>query len=131
MLEVLFNNRIECVAVILFAVGYVTLLVSPNMIKKIIGINIMDSACNLFLTSIGFVYNKTAPIIVNGDTSMNTYINPLPAGLVLTSIVVGVSVTAVMLALTYKMYEKYHTLNLNEVYKINHELEDKEKWVFV
>ena len=91
----------------------------------------MDSACNLFLTSIGYVNNKTAPIIVDGIASTEVYINPLPAGLVLTSIVVGVSVTAVMLALTYKMYEKYHTLNLNEVYKINHELEDQEKWVFV
>lgn len=127
MLESLFNNRIECAAVILFAVGFVTLLISPNMIKKIIGINIMDSACNLFLTSIGFVYNKKAPIIVDGNTSFNNYINPLPAGLVLTSIVVGVSVTAVMLALSYKMYEKYHTLNLNEVYRINHKLEEKEK----
>lgn len=127
MLEILFNNRIECVAVILFAVGFVTLLASPNMIKKIIGINIMDAACNLFLTSIGYIYDRTAPIIVNGDTTVASYINPLPAGLVLTSIVVGVSVTAVMLALTYKMYEKYHTLNLNEVYRINHQKEDKEQ----
>lgn len=126
MLEILYNNRIECVAVILFAIGFVTLMVSPNMIKKIIGINIMDSACNLFLTSIGFIEGRTAPIVVNGDTSFTSYINPLPAGLVLTSIVVGVSVTAVMLALTYKMYEKYHTLNLNEVYKMIHESEDKD-----
>lgn len=124
MLETLWNNRIECVAVILFAIGFETLLLNQNMIKKIIGINIMDNACNLFLTSIGYIYNRTAPIVVNGDTSIERYINPLPAGLVLTSIVVSVSVTAVMLALTYKMYSRYHTLNLNEVYKIIHEQQE-------
>ena len=96
MLEVLINNRIECVAVILFAIGFVTLLVSPNMIKKIIGINIMDSACNLFLTSIGYVNNKTAPIIFDGITSTEVYINPLPAGLVLTRIVVDNPVCSFM-----------------------------------
>lgn len=129
MLETLWNNRIECVAVILFAIGFETLILNQNMIKKIIGLNIMDNACNLFLTSIGYIYNRTAPIVVNGDTSLERYINPLPAGLVLTSIVVSVSVTAVMLALTYKMYSRYHTLNLNEVYKIIHEQEEDIQWV--
>ena len=123
MIESLLHNRIQCVAVILFAIGFVTLLVNPNMLKKIIGINIMDSACNLFLTAIAFAHDKKAPIINNGN---NDYINPLPAGLVLTSIVVGVSVTAVMLALTYKMYEKYHTLNINEAYRIIHKQEDED-----
>ena len=126
MLEILWNNRIECAAVMLFAIGFATLLLNQNMIKKIIGLNIMDSACNLFLTSIGYIYGCTAPIVVNGSTSVTDYINPLPAGLVLTSIVVGVSVTAVMLGLTYKMYSHYHTLNLNEVYDIIHEKEAKQ-----
>jgi multicomponent Na+:H+ antiporter subunit C len=44
-----------------------------------------------------------------------SYVNPLPAGLVLTGIVVGVSVTAVMLGLTVRLYEKYHTLDIDEI----------------
>lgn len=125
MLQILYDSRIQAVAVILFAVGFVTLLVSSNMIRKIIGINICDAACNLFLTSIGYIEGKVAPIIQNPNASPEIYVNPLPSGLVLTSIVVGVSVTAVMLALTYKMYETYHTLDLNEVYHIIHKQEEE------
>ena len=125
MLEALWNNRIEVVAMILFAVVFVTLLLDPNLIKKIIGVDVMDAATNLFLTSIGYVEGRTAPIIVGGNTSFETYVNPLPTGLVLTSIVVGVSVTAVMLALTYRIYKRYHTLNLNEVFAIIHKEEEE------
>ena len=125
MLEALWNNRIEVVAMILFAVGFVTLLLDPNLIKKIIGVDVMDAATNLFLTSIGYFEGRTAPIIVGGNTSFETYVNPLPTGLVLTSIVVGVSVTAVMLALTYRIYKRYHTLNLNEVFAIIHREEEE------
>ena len=49
------------------------------------------------------------------------YVNPIPAGLVLTGIVVSVSVTAVMLALTLRLYRRYHTLNLDEIYMQAHE----------
>ena len=125
MLEALWNNRIEVVAMILFAVGFVILLLDQNLIKKIIGVDVMDAATNLFLTSIGYVEGRTAPIIVGGNTSFETYVNPLPTGLVLTSIVVGVSVTAVMLALTYRIYKRYHTLNLNEVFAIIHKEEEE------
>ena len=126
MLQVLWNNRIECVAVALFAIGFATLLLNQNLIKKIIGVNIMDNACNLFLTSIGYINGRTAPILLNENTDISLYINPLPAGLVLTSIVVSVSFTAVMLALTYKLYKRYHTLNLNEIFEVVHKNEEDE-----
>ena len=116
MLESLWENRIQCVAVILYAVGLCTLLLHPNLIKKIIGLNIMDSALCLFLTSIGFIFGRKAPIIVDGVTDMEAYANPLPAGLVLTGIVVSVSVTALMLALTIRLYKQYHTLDLDDIY---------------
>ena len=50
-----------------------------------------------------------------GLAEMETYINPIPAGLVLTGIVVSVSSTAFLLALTQKLYKKYNTLNLDEI----------------
>ena len=53
---------------------------------------------------------------VGGAMDYQDYVNPIPAGLVLTGIVVSVSVTAVMLALTIRLYQRYHTLNLDEIY---------------
>ncbi len=116
MLLNLWNSRIQCAAVILFAIGFSTLLLHRNLFKKIIGMNIMDTAVYLFLTSIGYIRGRLAPIIVEGATSASDYVNPIPAGLVLTGIVVSVSVTAVMLSLTIRLYQRYHTLNLDEIY---------------
>ncbi len=112
----LWDSRIAVAAVILFAVGFVTLLLHRNLLKKIIGLNIMDTAAYLLLTSLGYIENRLSPIIQNGDTDPTRYVNPLPAGLVLTGIVVSVSVTAVMLALTVRLYQRYHSLNLDEIY---------------
>ena len=126
MLQTLWDSRVNCIAVILFAVGFATLLLHRNLFKNILGLNIMDTASCLLLTSMGYIEGRTAPIIVDGVTDASHYGNPLPAGLVLTGIVVSVSVTAVMLALTIKLYERYHTLDLDEIYMIARQQEGKE-----
>lgn len=111
----LFVNAEEVAAVILFAVGFTTLLLHKNMIKKIIGLNIMDTAVYLFLAAMGYIDGRVAPILVDGNTDVTMYINPIPSGLVLTGIVVSVSVTALMLALTIRLYRKYRSLDLDEI----------------
>ncbi|HAG70207.1 MAG TPA: cation:proton antiporter [Lachnospiraceae bacterium] len=111
----LFSNYGEAVAMLLFAIGFTNLLLQQNLIKKIIGLNIMDSAVYLFLTEKGYIVGRVAPIITDGSQSVDRYVNPIPAGLVLTGIVVSVSVTALMLSLTVKLYQRYHTLNLDEI----------------
>ncbi len=116
ILHQIWNERIAVVAVILFAVGFATLLLHRNLLKKIIGLNIMDTAGYLLLTSLGYIENRLSPIIQNAETDPSLYVNPLPAGLVLTGIVVSVSVTAVMLALTIRLYARYHSLNVDEIY---------------
>ena len=126
MLEILWDSRVNCIAVILFAVGFATLLLHRNLFKKILGLNIMDTASCLLLTSMGYIEGRSAPIIVDGVTDVSRYVNPLPAGLGLTGIVVSVSVTAVMLALTIKLYERYHTLDLDEIYMLARREEKKE-----
>lgn len=103
----------DIVAVTLFVIGFADLLFQKNMIKKIIGLNIMDTAIYLLLASQGFIEGRKAPIVVDGIVSTEAYINPIPSGLVLTGIVVSVSVTALMLSLTIRMYKKYHTLDLD------------------
>lgn len=111
----LFNNYEEAVAMILFAIGFSNLLLQKNLIRKIIGLNIMDTAVYLFLAVNGYIEGRKAPIVVNGVQSVEAYINPIPAGLVLTGIVVSVSVTALMLSLTIRLYYRYHTLDLDEI----------------
>lgn len=113
--ENLLANYEEMAAMILFCIGFTTLLLHKNLIKKIIGMNIMDTGIYLFLATMGYINDGKAPII--GDlNSPEMYINPIPSGLVLTGIVVSVSVSAVMLALSVRLYYRYHTLNLDEIY---------------
>lgn len=111
----LLANYGEAVAMILFGIGFSNLLLQKNLIKKIIGLNIMDTAIYLFLAEKGFIAGRMAPIVVDDITSVEAYINPVPSGLVLTGIVVSVSVTALMLSLTIRLYRRYHTLDMDEI----------------
>lgn len=111
----LLTNYGEAVAMILFVIGFSNLLLQKNLIKKIIGLNIMDTAVYLFLAEKGYISGRTAPIVINGVQDMEAYINPVPSGLVLTGIVVSVSVTALMLSMTIRLYRRYHTLDLDEI----------------
>lgn len=111
----LFVNYGEAVAAVLFCIGFTNLLLQNNLIKKIIGLNVMDSAIYLFLAEKGYIAGRAAPIVTDGVQSAEAYINPIPSGLVLTGIVVSVSVTALMLSLTIRLYTRYHTLDLDKI----------------
>ena len=113
--ENFFQNIGEVVAMILFGIGFANLFFQKNLIKKIIGFNIMDTAIYLFLAEKGYIAGKLAPIITDGIRDTEAYINPIPSGLVLTGIVVSVSVSALMLSLTIRLYHRYHTLDLDEI----------------
>jgi len=112
---------VEIAAVILFSVGFATLLFHQNLIKKIIGFNIMDSAIFLFLAAKGYIAGRVPPILENGVADPSLYINPIPSALVLTGIVVAVSVTAFFLALVLRLYEKFGTLNFDEILYLSRE----------
>lgn len=111
----LIANYGEAIAMIMFAIGMGNLLLQKNLIKKIIGLNIMDSSVYLFLALKGYITGRKVPIVVDGIQEVTAYINPIPAGLVLTGIVVSVSVSALMLSLTIRLYKRYHTLDLDEI----------------
>ncbi len=114
MYELILTHLNDVVAALLFAIGLANLLFQKNMIKKIIGLNIMDTSVYLLLASQGYIRGLAAPIMTDGITDAGHYVNPIPSGLVLTGIVVSVSVTALMLSLTVRIYRKYRTLNLDE-----------------
>ena len=119
-------NSFMVAAVIIFGIGFTMLFLNRNLIKKIIGFNFMDSGIFLFLASGGYVENRVSPIIQGNETSVSAYINPVPAGLVLTGIVVSVSVTALTLSLTVRLYKRYHTLNIDDIYAVSkHQMEDR------
>ena len=115
MLSRMMTHLDEVTAVALFSIGFGMLLLDKNLMKKIIGFSMMDSGIYLFLASYGYIESRLAPIYAEGNMDVSAYVNPLPAGLVLTGIVVGVSVTAVMLGLTVRLYERYHTLDIDKI----------------
>ena len=114
MLEMVLQNRFAVTAVILFGVGLMNMLLQQNLLRKVVGFNIMDSAVFLLLASLGYIDGGTAPIV--GDQGFDPlYINPIPSGLVLTGIVVSVSITAFSLALIQRIYRRYGTIELREL----------------
>ena len=111
----------EYTAMILFGIGLSILMLAKNLVKKIIGLNIMDTSVYLFLAAKGYVENSVAPIVSASDLGHiehTLYTNPVPAGLVLTGIVVSVSVTAVLLSLIVRLNEEFHTLDIDEIIHI-------------
>lgn len=111
----LFRNSFEAVSMLVFSVGFSMLFLSKNLIKKIIGFNFMDNGIFLFLAAKGYITGRISPIITDGVTAVENYVNPIPAGLVLTGIVVSVSVTAFLLSLAVRLHGRYGTLNMDEL----------------
>ena len=113
--ELFSSHMEETAAMILFGIGFSLLLLNRNLIKKIMGLNIMDTAVYLFLTAKGYIYGRMVPILTDGIMDHNAYTNPIPDGLVLTGIVVSVSVSALLLSLTIRLYDRYHTMDLDRI----------------
>ena len=102
---------------LLFAIGIYCLLVKKNLIKKIIGLGISEYAINLFFILLGYRDNGEAPILDKQATITN-FVDPLPQALILTSIVIGLGVTALMVAITVRLYEKYKTFDIEKIRKL-------------
>jgi multicomponent Na+:H+ antiporter subunit C len=121
----LLTNYYETGAIILFGIGFATLMFHSNLIKKIIGMNIMDTAIFLFFIAKGYISDSDAPIIRGELKTSLEYVNPIPSALMLTGIVVAVTTTAFALALTIKLNEKYKTIDLDEIMEMRGEHNDK------
>jgi multicomponent Na+:H+ antiporter subunit C len=115
MLSLLVENRYAVTASVLFAVGFLHVLLHPDLIKKVLAFNIMDSSVFLLLASRGMIAGRTAAILTDGGADPSRYVNPIPAGLVLTGIVVSVSVSAFSLALIQRLYGAYGTTDMRKI----------------
>jgi multicomponent Na+:H+ antiporter subunit C len=95
--------------------GLYIILVKRNLIKVIIGLSILDTGVNLFLISIGYIREGTAPVFSKPDIESSSMVDPVPQALVLTAIVIGVAVLALALSLAIRLYQHYGTLNLRKI----------------
>lgn len=114
MIETLLKHTNYLGAIALFIIGLYTVLTHNNVLKKVIGINIMETSVFLFFVSIGMIQFGRAPIIKIDQTDI-VYVNPLPSALILTGIVVAVSITAYSLSLIIQLYREYGTLDLDKM----------------
>lgn len=115
MIDYLYDHYFQIGTVILFGVGFMTLLLHNNLIRKIIGLNIMETSIFLFFIATGHAEGRSAPILMGGFKGVDAYVTPIPSGLMLTGIVVAVSVTAFALALTIQFYRHFGTIDLSKI----------------
>jgi multicomponent Na+:H+ antiporter subunit C len=121
MLDLILSKYNYWIYIILMMIGFYAMIGKRNLVKKIIGINIFQTAIILFFISIAAKRGGTLPIIehAHGNAShaveAAAYVNPLPHVLMLTAIVVMVSTLGVALAIAIAIYRRYHTLEEDEI----------------
>ena len=125
MAELFLSRYVYLMIVVLLAIGLYGMLVKRNLLKKLIGMNILQTAIFLFFIEGATKSGGTVPVI---DSLLGTeaakYINPLPHVLILTGIVVGLSLTGVALAFLLIIYLKYKTLDDRAIMSIMKETSD-------
>jgi multicomponent Na+:H+ antiporter subunit C len=106
-----------CSGLVLVLAGLWGMLTQRNMIRMIIGFSLTDTGIHMVMVSIGYVTGGTAPIIndaVPMADAVNRVVDPVPSALVLTAIVIGLGVTAVMLSFAVRIYKARGTLMIDE-----------------
>lgn len=101
----------------LIMIGLWGMLTRKNIIKMIIGFSIIDTGIHLVIVSIGYIKGKTAPILdaaVTKAEAVEKVVDPIPSALVLTAIVIGLAVTALMLVYAVQMYKQKKSLNIDD-----------------
>ena len=109
----LWGNIDYAAFVVLFCIGLYIIIAKQNLIKKLLGLNIMETAVFAFVVTSGMVDGGTAPIV--GPGASGPFASPLPHAMVLTGIVVAVSVTALALCLIIEIYRQCGTLEADEL----------------
>ncbi|MBI4756167.1 MAG: NADH-quinone oxidoreductase subunit K [Betaproteobacteria bacterium] len=100
---------------LLILVGFYGALTNRNILRMIVAFSIADTGVNIVIVAVGYMRGRSAPILdstVSAADALARIIDPVPQALVLTAIVIGVGVTALMLAYAYKLYEKKRSLDI-------------------
>lgn len=102
---------------LLMLIGLWGLLIQRNLIRIILGFSLLDTGIHMVMVSIGYVRGGTAPIIdsaVDRATAVSTVVDPIPSALVLTAIVIGLGITAVMLSFAIRIHDRKKTLSIED-----------------
>ncbi|MCE5203767.1 MAG: cation:proton antiporter subunit C [Coriobacteriales bacterium] len=113
MIEALWTNLDYAASVVLFSIGLYCVITRNNLIKKFMGLNIMETAVFAFIVALGVVEGGDAPIM--GADASPPFTNPIPQALILTGIVVAVSTTAIALSLIIRVYRQTGTIEADEL----------------
>jgi len=105
--EILLTRYNYVAVVLLLGIGIYMMVANANLVKKVIGMNVFQTGIFLFFITSAYISGATPPLL----TREPPHVSPLPHVLILTAIVVGVSLTAVALALIVRIYAEYGTLN--------------------
>lgn len=95
--------------------GLYIVMAHKNIIRIIVGFSIFDTGTHIVMVALAYVKGRTAPILDNAvsvDEALNKIVDPVPQALVLTAIVIGLGVTALMLAYAMKMHKEKGTLEV-------------------
>lgn len=119
-MEIIIGKYNYWIYISLMMIGFYAMIAKRNLVKKIVGMNIFQTAIILFFISTAYKRDATIPIIMKSHEVINPaqYINPLPHVLMLTAIVVMVSTFGVALAVIIKLYKQYKTLDEDEIIEI-------------
>ncbi len=101
---------------VLILIGLFGALTNRNILRMIVAFTVANTGVNLVMVAVGYMHGRTAPILdeaVPVAEAVARIIDPVPQALVLTAIVIGVGVTALMLAYVYKLYETKRTLDIS------------------
>jgi multicomponent Na+:H+ antiporter subunit C len=101
----------------LFCIGLYGVLRKRNLVKIIVGIGIMEYSMNLFFVLLGYRFHGRAPIDAQ-DQAVFNMVDPLPQALVLTSIVIGLGITALIISIAIRIYEKYGTFDITKIKRL-------------
>jgi multicomponent Na+:H+ antiporter subunit C len=115
VIELLASHHTYVAAMGLIAIGVYGVVASPNFVKKIVALNVFQVGIFLFFISTGYREGGVPPVAGHGSEAL---VSPLPHVLILTAIVVGVSLTAVGLALVVRIYAEYGTLDEDVVREV-------------
>lgn len=121
MYELLTTRHAYVAFAVLLCIGLYMMIANENLVKKIIGLNMFQTAIFLFFIAAAYVHGGRVPIIPKGAAQGDLYVSPLPHVIVLTAIVVGVSLTAVGLALCIRIHGEYGTLRTGTLREIMRE----------
>ena len=108
---------IYLLCLVLFSIGLFCVVRKRNIIKIIIGIGIMEYAVNLLFVLIGYREHGRSPIFAS-DQAVKNMVDPLPQAVVLTSIVIGLSVTLLLVAVAIRIYERYGTFDITKINRL-------------